>query len=211
MTKELSNINWNNTITLNPTHGVNLAGEVPQGGLKIPSYGHFGGPQNPKPGADPQNPIEDGGLDALFMKHDGLIFNAVVNDGVLTPDERISAHSILISDVAKLDAAGGLKDAEATVYAGLTNLALTAEVISFGGLATLEQKLEESFDSLDFSYLATPPVFDDVLNVVNEAVENMETGLDELHGQGKSLHGVLNYFEKQLVTLLTPPDTPDLW
>ena len=47
--------------------------------------------------------------------------------------------------------------------------------------------------------------------LLTEAVENMETGLAQVGGEGKSLHGVLHYFEQHLVNPLVSSDTSDLW
>jgi len=63
--------------------------------------------------------------------------------------------------------------------------------------------------ALDFSDISEPLVYDDVLEVVTQAVEDMGTGFAELPGAGKSLHGAFHHLEEQLVHLLTPSDTPD--
>jgi hypothetical protein len=216
MKTELKNINWNNVITYNPQFGLDLTGNLPQGGIEIPAYGDFGGPQNTKPIDDPEKIVGVDALDTLFGHHDHEL-SKLLEDGAISPVEVegfILAHVNLITEVAKLPKdssgllivdGGGSGNAEATLYAGLTVLALTndlAHIPGDFGLTVLDSKL-------DFSNLPDTPAFDNVLNVVTQAVENMETGFAELPGAGKSLHGAAAYFEKELVHLLTPSDTPD--
>lgn len=183
-------IDWEKTITFNPKFGPNLSADLPPGGLKIPSYGNYGGPPND---AGPDGiPVD--ALDGLFKVHDRTIEASATDDGGLTPDDLISAHADLIGGIAALDAHGGLTEPEASLYAGLSTLALTAEVASFGGLEMLARELgpETSLQT-----------------VILEAIENMEVGLAEVRGGGKSLHGASHWFEQQFVDLLGVPPSPD--
>jgi hypothetical protein len=105
-------INWEGPLlTVNPEFGTDLQGNPPKG-IKIPTYGHFGGPQ--LVGQD-GGPVDK--LDELFQDHDDNI------DGMgLLP-----AHAKLF--VGDLDEEGILDlppdengfllgDPEATLYAG---------------------------------------------------------------------------------------------
>ena len=154
------------------------------------------------------------------------IVKTASKDKTITQEEVpafISAHVTLIKEITNLerDKSSGLLEvdidkntgkvtqedsAEATLYAGLTVLALTADLASIPGNYGLDA-LEKA---LDFSDVGEPLVYDDVLEVVNQAAKDMETGFAELTGAGKSLHGALQQFEEQLVHLLTPSDTPDV-
>lgn len=183
-------IDWEKTITFNPKFGPNLSPDLPRGGIKIPSYGNYGGPPND---AGPDGiPVDC--LDGLFKVHDRTIEASATDAGGLTPDDLISAHADLIGGIAALDADGGLAEPEASLYAGLSTLALTTEVASFGGLEMLARELgpETSLQT-----------------VILEAIENMEVGLAEVRGGGKSLHGALHWFEQQFVDLLGVPPSPD--
>ena len=188
-------IDWDNTVTFNPTFGPNITGNPPKGGIKIPDYGNYGGPLNyGGPTADD--------LDSLFKTHDETIGR--LNLGEIEPHELpqlIPAHVVLIDSIATLDANNGLEDPEAVLYAGLTTLAITAQVAAVdGGLETLAKELAPEFD---------------IPTVLTQPVENMEVGLAEVPGEGKSLNGALHWFEKHfvedLVELLTPPVSSDIW
>jgi hypothetical protein len=186
------NIHWDDTIIFNPQFGADPFGNLPQGGIPIPAYGTFGGPQNPALG----EPVTEGpvdALDSLFMAHDLAILALL--PGGLNPEELVSPHADLIEGIATLDQAGGLGNAEASLYAGLTTLALAGELAQHDLLDDLAAEL----DQYSLSTLLT------------EAVENMEVGLAQVGGEGKSLHGVLHYFEQHLVNPLFSSDTSDLW
>ena len=137
-------------------------------------------------------------LDNLFKMHDEKLI-PFASDGI-QDNERpllISPHVELIASIANLDAGSGLEDPEAILYAGLTSLALTAELATIpGGLEALGSKL-------------------DIPTMLTQAVENMKEGLAEVPGEGKSLNGALHWFEKHfvedLVELLTPPVSSDIW
>jgi hypothetical protein len=224
MKTDLKKIDWGNVITYNPNFGFDFFGDLPQGGIKVPAYGFYGGPQNTRPIPPGEEPKGVDVLDTLFGRHD-LALSGLLKDKIITQEEVpafISAHVALITGITDLgrNTSSGLlqvdidKDtgqatqagsAEATLYAGLTILALTADLASIPGRHGLNA-LEAA---LDFSDLSEPVVYDDVREVVTQAAEDMETGFAKLPGAGKSLHGAIHHFEEQLVHLLTPLDTPD--
>jgi hypothetical protein len=223
MKPELEKIRWDNVITFNPTFGFDLFGDLSQGGIKIPAYGFFGGPQNTRPLPLGEEPKGVDALDTLFGRHD-VALSGLLQDTIVTQEEVpafISAHVALITAITDLgrDTSGLFQvdintdtgqvtqegSTEATFYAGLTVLALTADLASIPGNYGLNA-LEAA---LDFSDISEPLVYDDVLEVVTQAVEDMGSGFAELPGAGKSLHGALHHLEEQLVHLLTPSDTPD--
>lgn len=224
MKTKLEKIDWSNVITYNPKFGFDLFEDLPQGGIKIPAYGFYGGPQNTRQTPPGEEPKGVDALDTLFGRHD-LALSGLLKDKIITQEEVpafISAHVALITGITDLgrDTSSGLlqvdidKDtgqvtqagsAEATLYAGLTILALTADLASIPG----NHGLNALEAALDFSDLSAPVVYDDVREVVTQAAEDMETGFARLPGAGKSLHGALHHFEEQLVHLLTPSDTPD--
>lgn len=183
-------IDWEKTITFNPKFGPDMSPEPHPAGIKIPSYGNYGGPINDAG----QDGIAVDRLDGLFKLHDRTIEGLAADADGLTPADLVSAHAGLIGGIAALDADGGLGKAEASLYAGLSTLALTAEVASFGGLETLARELGPE---------ASLP------KVLGEAIENMEAGLAEVRGGGKGLHGALHWFEQQFVDLLGVPASSD--
>jgi hypothetical protein len=222
MKLELKKINWDNVITYNPTFGFDLFGNLPQSGIKVPAYGFFGGPQNTRPIPPGEEPKGVDALDTLFGRHD-VALSGLLQDKIITQEEVpafISAHVALITGITDLgrNKSGLLQlditqdigqvtqegSAEATLYAGLTVLALTADLASIPGNYGLNA-LEAVFD---FSDPSEPLVYDNILEVVTQAAEDMETGFAELQGAGKSLHGALHHLEEQLIHLLTPSDTP---
>lgn len=222
MKPKLDKISWDNVITFNPTFGFDLFGDLPQGGIKIPAYGFFGGPQNTRPLPPSEEPKGVDALDTLFGRHD-VALSGLLQDKIITQEEVpafISAHVALITAITNLgrDTSGLLQvdinkdtgqvaqegSAEATLYAGLTVLALTTDLSNIPG----NHGLNALEAALDFSDLSEPLVYDNILEVVTQAAEDMETGFAELLGAGKSLHGALHHLEEQLIHLLTPSDTP---
>ena len=222
MKPKLDKISWDNVITFNPTFGFDLFGDLPQGGIKVPAYGFFGGPQNTRPLPLGEEPKGVDAFDTLFGRHD-VALSSLLQDKFITQEEVpafISAHVALITGITHLgrDTSGLLQvdinndtgqvaqegSAEATLYAGLTILALTADLSNIPGNYGLNA-LEAA---LDFSAPSEPLVYDNILEVVTQAAEDMETGFAELSGAGKSLHGALYHLEEQLIHLLTPSDTP---
>ena len=223
MKPKLEKINWDKVITYNPTFSFDLFGDLPQGGIKVPAYGFFGGPQNTRPLPLGEEPKGVDALDTLFGRHD-VALSGLLQDKIVTQEEVpafISAHVALITGITDLgrDTSGLFQvdidkdtgqvtqegSTEATLYAGLTVLALTADLVSIPGNYGLNA-LEAA---LDFSDISEPFVYDDVLEVVTQAAEDMESGFAELPGASKSLHGALHHLEEQLVHLLTPSDTRD--
>ena len=223
MKPKLEKISWDNVITFNPTFGFDLFGDLSQAGIKIPAYGFFGGPQNTRSLPLGEEPKGVDALDTLFGRHD-VALSGLLQDKIVTQEEVpafISAHVALITGITDLgrDTSGLFQvdintdtgqvtqegSTEATFYAGLTVLALTADLASIPGNYGLNA-LEAA---LDFSDISEPLVYDDVLEVITQAVEDMGSGFAELPGAGKSLHGALHHLEEHLVHLLTPSDTPD--
>jgi len=196
-------IGWENAITFNPILGPDLEGDS-EGGIQIPTYGNYGGPRISGHGFK-DDPVDD--LDALFKTHDQEIVHAA--QGGLESSELIQPHANLINGIMDLmESDDGLLvveetagkhpdgDAEATLYAGLTMFALTAELAQLGFLGELEKALDPS----------DPFVFDDVPNALKDAARYMERGLEEAPAAGRGLNGALNLFEKQFVELLGTPD-----
>ena len=186
-------IDWSETVTFNPNFGSNVTGNPPPGGIRIPSYGEFGGPTNY--GGPDTVPADS--LDALFKIHDETLIQVSTDGNGLLPAELISAHATLIEDIAELDAAGGLSTAEASLYAGLATLALTAEINGLGGLESLAGELAPEFN---------------LPGVLSEGVENMEEGLAQVHGHSRCLNGALHLFEQGFADLLAiSPQSADFW
>jgi hypothetical protein len=205
---------WSKTIPLNPKFGSSLE-EGGKGGINIPAYGEYGGPQISGLGdlVDAE-PVDE--LDTLFMLHDVAIEEAMTHG--LKPAELVIPHAALIKGIVGSEKGNipGLKeaddgllvventtetpltgDAEATIYAGMTIFALTAELAQHGLLGQLEAAL----DPLD------PVKFDDVPRVLQDAQRYMERGLEEAPSAGKGLNGALQFFENEFVQLLGTPDT----
>jgi hypothetical protein len=197
-------IDWSNTIPYNPEFGPGLVG-WPKGGIQIPAYGKYGGPQISGNGFK-DDPVDK--LDALFKAHDQAIDTAM-EDG-LVPSELVQPHGALINGITGLkESDDGLLvvvketagkppegDAEATLYAGMTSFALTAELTQLGFLGQLEGALDRS----------DPFVLDDVQAAIKDAARYMEKGLEEVPAEGRGLDGALQLFEKQFVELLGTPD-----
>jgi hypothetical protein len=211
-------IDWSKTITLNPKFGSDPdgGGKGGKGGILIPAYGKYGGPQISGLG-DPVDATPVDELDTLFMLHDVAIEEAMKYG--LKPAELVIPHAALINGIVGSEKGNipGLKetddgllvvddiietpltgDAEATIYGGMTVFALTAELAQHGLLGQLEAAL----DPLD------PVKFDDVPRVLQDAQRYMERGLEEAPSAGKGLNGALQLFENEFVQLLGTPDTP---
>jgi len=206
-------IDWKHTITFNPKFGPNL-GDGGKGGIKIPAYGNYGGPQISGPG----KPVDK--LDALFQKHDHDI--GVAAKGGLKTAELIGPHAKLINGiigsedgkvaglpetkdgllvVGNTDQKPPVGDAEATLYAGMTIFALTGELAQ-SGLQVLGQ-LEAALDPSD------PLVFDDLSRALHDASRYMEKGIEDVPNAAKGLHGAFQLFEKDFADFLDTPDPLD--
>jgi hypothetical protein len=187
----MANINWRGSdpLFLNPKFGSNLQGTALKG-VPVPIYDNYGGPGI----SGPELPVD--ALDALFQQHDFDIFQKTIDDNVVMPEELVQPHATLINAIKTLPKSGGLilDNAEATLYAGFTIFALTAQLAQFRLLDDLEVALDPT-DILD------PFVFDNVSAALNDARECMETGFAELTpgeaGEARSLHGLLPLFETQ--------------
>jgi hypothetical protein len=190
-------IDWSKTITFNPKFGSDPdgGGKGGKGGILIPAYGEYGGPQISGLG-DPVDaePVDE--LDTLFMQHDIAIEKAMTYD--LKSAELVIPHAELINGIVGSEKGNipGLKeaedgllvventtetplagDAEATIYAGMTIFALTAELAQHGLLGQLEAALDPS-DSVKF---------DDLPRALQDAQRYMERGLEEAPSAGKGL------------------------
>jgi hypothetical protein len=201
-------IDWKHTITFNPKFGPNL-GDAGKGGIKIPAYGNYGGPQI----SGPDKPVDE--LDALFQKHDVAI--GVI--GTAKGEQLAKPHADLINGivgsehgeipglpetkdgllvVGNPDQIPPVGDAEATLYAGMTIFALTAELAQ-GGKVVLG-RLEAELDPVD------PLVFDDIPRALQDASRYMKKGLEEVPSAGKALHGAVQLFENEAADFLDTPD-----
>ena len=185
-------ISWEDPlITINPKAGFDLQANHPNGVL-VPNYGHFGGPLISGEGGAPVD-----SLDELFQSHDAEILAASQGAGGLTPQELVQAHANLIGAITDLPETGGLlwvetatgetvADPEATLYAGFTALALSAQIASFGKQAFEMYQAEFAKDGLNLQ------------DVLTDAVRYMKTGLDEVPSEGRGLNGLVQVFENQL-------------
>jgi hypothetical protein len=187
-------INWDGPLlSFNPEMGTDLQGNSP-GGIRFPTYGINGGPQITGDG----NTWVDT-LDKFFAEHDQAIFDALIDaetPNVVTPVELVEAHEDLIAKITTLHETDGLlevvtdegktiADPEATLYAGFTTLALSAQIVSFGedAVQLFANKLAE--DDLNLP------------EVLTDALQYMETGLDEVPSEGRGLNGLVHVFENQ--------------
>ena len=185
-------ISWEGPlITINPKTGFDPQANHPNGVL-VPNYGHFGGPLISGEGGAPVD-----SLDELFQSHDAEILEASQDDGELTPQELVQAHANLIGAITDLPETEGLlwvetatgetiADPEATLYAGFTALALSAQIASFGKQAFEMYQAEFAKDGLNLQ------------DVLTDAVRYMKTGLDEVPSEGRGLNGLVQVFENQL-------------
>jgi hypothetical protein len=182
-------IDWEGPlITINPKHGTDLQfqGNPPKG-IKVPNYGHFGGPlisgEEDDPGVD--------SLDALFKDHDSNINKISL----------LSAHAILFEGIDDLPIEDGLllSDPEATLYAGFTLFALTASVMQLDELdGHKNPSLLDLFDAqLQLAPGDAAPL-DDVSAALTKAAQYMETGLEAVpSNESKGLNGLFHIWEKQ--------------
>jgi hypothetical protein len=187
-------INWDGPLlSFNPEMGTDLQGNSP-GGIRFPTYGINGGPQITGDG----NTWVDT-LDKFFAEHDQAIFDALIDaetPNVVTPVELVEAHEDLIAKITTLHETDGLlevvtdegktiADPEATLYAGFTTLALSAQIVSFG-----EDAVQLFANELAEDGLKLP-------EVLTEALQYMETGLDEVPNEGRGLNGLVHVFENK--------------
>jgi len=193
-------INWDGPLlSFNPEMGTDLQGNSP-GGIRFPTYGINGGPQITGDG----NTWVDT-LDKFFAEHDQAIFDALIDaetPNVVTPVELVEAHEDLIAKITTLHETDGLlevvtdegktiADPEATLYAGFTALALSAQIASFG---------DEIFEMYEAEFAKENEIVKGGLNlreVLTEALQYMETGLDEVPSEGRGLNGLVHVFENK--------------
>ena len=121
------NINWDVAFHFDP-----LALRPAPSGVAVPTYGNYGGPGYTEgafgPLVAPYEPPVDA-LDALFLAHDEATAAAA------TPGEQAVADLGLLRGVVALTPAE--LGPEASVYAGLTTLAMVGRVAEEGGLGLL--------------------------------------------------------------------------
>jgi hypothetical protein len=182
-------INWDGPLlSFNPQKGTDLQGNPP-GGIRFPTYGEYGGPQITGNG---KTPVDT--LDWFFKDHDEKIISAGSD---ITPMELVEAHEDLIADIFTLretsdgvlkvvtDQGETIADPEATLYAGFTVLALSAQILSFG-----EDAVQLFANELAEDGLSLP-------EVLTDALQYMETGLDEVPSEGRGLNGLVHVFGNQ--------------
>jgi hypothetical protein len=117
---------------------------------------------------------------------------------IISPLELVGAHEDLIAKISTLretdegllevvtDEGQTIADPEATLYAGFTALALSAQIASFGDQAFVMYQAEFAEDGLKLQ------------DVLTDAVRYMKTGLDEVPSEGRGLNGLVQVFENQL-------------
>jgi hypothetical protein len=86
MKTDLEKIDWGNVITYNPKFGFDFVGDLPQGGIKVPAYGFYGGPQNTRPTPPGEEPKGVDALDTLFGRHD-LALSGLLKDKIIAQEE----------------------------------------------------------------------------------------------------------------------------
>jgi hypothetical protein len=169
-------INWDETIRFHPKE----LGPAKKG-IPLPTYGNYGGPGYSAGEIGGTTPLLNeltadtqpkDALDALFYTHD-LAYEQ--NPGSPTADLALIQGITALSDEQ-------LADPEAQLYAGFATLALVGQLAVSG---TLEQ--------LDQSQLGG------VLAATQEAVENLEAGLEAIPGEARSLHGAVHVFEAKFL------------
>ena len=191
-----------NPLFFNPKFGIDLQGKAPKG-IPLPTYGNYGGPNI----SGPLPPVD--ALDTLFRSHDEAILKAIISDSVLTPDELVQPHAILINDIHHLlesdpvdDAGNPVYDAGATLYGGFTIFALTGQLAQFG----LSGALDEALKALTKQDEPDDPPPYTRSAALNDAQGYMESGLAQLlpeeAGEARSLHGMLSIFEDQFADVL---------
>ena len=184
-------INWEGPlITINPEHGTDLQfqGNPPKG-IKVPNYGNFGGPLISGEGGGPVD-----SLDELFQSHDAEILKASQDAGGLTPQELVHAHAVLFEGIDDLPINKDgllLGDPEATLYAGFTLFALTAQVMQFDDP---EHHVLHLFEA---DLAGVNPALN-VSTVLTNAAEYMENGLEAVpSNESKGLNGLFHIWEHQ--------------
>jgi hypothetical protein len=125
----MANINWDVVFHVDPA----TLRPAPSG-VPVPTYGRYGGPDfwdgTFGPPAEPYaEPVDD--LDGLFLVHD------VESAAAITPGQQALADLGLLRGVVALTPAD--LDAEASVYAGLTTLAMVGNLAAEGSLDLLSE------------------------------------------------------------------------
>jgi hypothetical protein len=141
-------INWTTDVFIDP---VTLSASAGPGGIPIPTYGNYGGPDYSNgmvggtiPASGALAPVDQ--LDALFYSHD------LAYQQQPSANEIPSADLALIHGIEFLTATGSL-DAEASLYAGAVTLGLIAFMGLNGNLpSSNELLLAEATAASDIQY-----------------------------------------------------------
>jgi hypothetical protein len=199
----MSNINWDVTVRFDPNDLQASASGLAQHGIKIPSYGNYGGPNysdGVEGGTTPEfgspdylaHPPKDA-LDQLFYTHD-LVYQHF-QDGTATAADIFQADVNLVLGILQLPQTAPtlFDDPEARLYAGLAELTIASKILltEADGFQTLppdEQPI------IEFLIGVTAP---------QDAIQNFELGLAETPGaEARSLNGAFHVFEAHSAQLL---------
>jgi hypothetical protein len=192
----MSNISWDVTVRFDPNNLQASTSAIAQHGIKIPSYGNYGGPNysaGVEGGTTPEfgspdylaHPPKDA-LDQLFYTHD-LVYQHF-QDGTATAADIFQADVKLVVGILELPSTL-FDDPEARLYAGLAELNIVSKIL-----------LTETDD-----FQALPPDKQFLIGVtaLQEAIQNFELGLAETPGaEARSLNGAFHVFEAHSAQLL---------
>jgi hypothetical protein len=200
----MSNINWDVTVRFDPNDLQASSSGLAQHGIKVPSYGNYGGPNysagveggtTPEPGSPGYiaNPPKDP-LDQLFYAHD-LTYQHV-KDGLVPPQN--IPEVISTADVTLVEGLAALTnlEPEAFLYDAFATLAIAAKVL------TTDTEVDPT-DRLT------------VIGAAAAAIQNFEKGLADTSGaEARSLNGAFHVFEahhlaQQLVQAMASFGSPN--
>jgi hypothetical protein len=181
----MSNINWDVTVRFDPNDLQASSSGLAQHGIKVPSYGNYGGPNysagveggtTPEPGSPGYiaNPPKDP-LDQLFYAHD-LTYQHV-KDGLVPPQN--IPEVITTADVTLVEGLAALTnlEPEAFLYDAFATLAIASKVLT----------TDTGVDPTD--RLA-------VIGAAAAAIPKFELGLADTSGaEARSLNGAFHVFE----------------
>ena len=190
-------INWDVTIRFDPNALESISGTA-QHGIKLPSYGNYGGPnysagveggRTPEPADLTSATLPKDPLDLLFYQHD-LVYQHVKDGLVPLPD---------IPNV--------IAQADVTLVEGmsvLTQTNLEPEAFLYDAFATLGIVGKILTTPAELAYLqAHPTDAVAVIGAAEAAIPNFEIGLAETPGnEARSLHGAFHVFEAHFGDLL---------
>jgi hypothetical protein len=180
------NINWkDSTLRFDP----NSPDPFATHGIPLPVYGNYGGPNwsaGQVGGAITGDPLIDpppvDPLDALFFAHD-FIYQTHPNPQTNLADlaARIGADIVLVEkmrDLTFTDPDAPNYDPEAGLYEGFATLGILGQLAAFGIKLPNQSVL------------------------VQDAIVNVEAGLEAVPGEAKSLHGAFHVFEHKFLDFL---------